>query len=114
MTGGPPSRISERVLRRVAREYRGRGLDEALYLLGEMDLRPWRIDDDPAGPERVHVAVLELARGNVQELLRAVVEAETDWRDVLVAAGLENDDWARRVDELLAEPDDPDDPDDPA
>jgi hypothetical protein len=40
----------------------------------------------------------------VRELLRAVVEAETDWRDVLVAADLAGDDWARRVDELLAGP----------
>jgi len=36
-----------------------------------------------------------------------VAEAERDWRDVLVAAGPENDDWPRRVDELLAERGDP-------
>jgi hypothetical protein len=88
----------------MEREYRGRALEDALYLLGEMDLGPWRADEDPAGRERIHAAVLELARGDVRKLLRAVVEAETDWRDVLVAAGLEKEDWPRRVDELLAEP----------
>jgi hypothetical protein len=102
-----PDRISPRVRRRVEREYWGRTRDEALYLLSEMDLGPWRADEDPAGRERIQAATLELARGDVRELLRAVAEAETDWRDVLVAAGLENEDWPRRVDELLAEPGDP-------
>jgi hypothetical protein len=38
------------------------------------------------GEDRVHLAVLSLARGDVQELRLGIKEAQTDWRDVLVAA----------------------------
>lgn len=96
-------RISERVLRRVERDYRGRRAEEALYLLDAMNLGG-RADEDDSGRERVQVAVLELARGDVGRLLEAAVEAETDWRDILVAAGLEGEDWARRIEELLGDP----------
>jgi len=37
--------------------------------------------------ERVHLAVLKLADGSLPALRRAVVVANSDWRDVLVAAG---------------------------
>jgi|SRR6516162_305436 hypothetical protein len=44
---------------------------------------------------RVQLAVLKLAAGDVKQLEHWLREAEIDWRDVLVASGLENDDWDR-------------------
>lgn len=43
--------------------------------------------------DRVHLAVLFEAKGNVERFARALFLAEHDWRDLLVAAGLANDDW---------------------
>lgn len=38
--------------------------------------------------ERVHLAILHLAAGNLAEFRRHLAVARTDWRDVLVAAGI--------------------------
>jgi hypothetical protein len=42
-----------------------------------------------------------LAAGRYEELERVAAEAERDWRDVLVAAGLAGPDWRARLDEEL-------------
>jgi hypothetical protein len=42
---------------------------------------------------RVHLAVLLLAGDMPQEIDKWLNEAAKDWRDVLVAAGMENEDW---------------------
>jgi hypothetical protein len=56
---------------------------------------------DPAGIERVQAAAVLLAGGSLAELREAVVLGRTDWRDLLVAAGLAHDDWPARLDEAL-------------
>ena len=43
--------------------------------------------------ERVFLAVLHLAAGDLQRFDRAWRLARDDWRDVLVAGGLANEDW---------------------
>ena len=45
------------------------------------------------GHERVQLAVLKQASGNFERFARYLALAVTDWRDLLVSAGLENDDW---------------------
>jgi hypothetical protein len=42
---------------------------------------------------RVHLALVKLSGGDVDNLRRAGKDATIDWRDVLVAAGLANADW---------------------
>jgi len=42
---------------------------------------------------RVQMAVLKLAAGEFDSFADALRLAETDWRDALVAAGLEHDNW---------------------
>ncbi len=37
--------------------------------------------------ERIRFAVIDLSRGDVAQLRAHIKEAQTDWRDVLVAAG---------------------------
>jgi hypothetical protein len=54
------------------------------------------LPNDPAWHrtrDRVHLAVLLLAGGELERLRENAALATQDWRDVLVAAGLEHDDW---------------------
>ena len=37
--------------------------------------------------ERIRFAVLKLSKGNIGKLVEAIELAQTDWRDLLVAAG---------------------------
>ncbi len=46
-----------------------------------------------AGLERVHVAILILAEGDIGYFESAVDTAMKDWRDTLTAAGLANENW---------------------
>ena len=55
------------------------------------DNLPLRHDKDPSGLERIRFAALKLSNGSLAELTRAVQIAQTDWRDVLVAAGFGHD-----------------------
>ena len=43
------------------------------------------------GLERVRFAVLKLSKGNLVQMRECVRLAETDWRDLLVAAGFADD-----------------------
>ena len=45
--------------------------------------------------ERVHLAILHLAAGDLVPFREHLAFAQRDWRDVLVAAGLANADWPR-------------------
>jgi hypothetical protein len=51
--------------------------------------------------ERVRAAVILLAAGNLGRLRQALDLAKADWRDVLVAAGLAEDNWPERLDAEL-------------
>jgi hypothetical protein len=48
--------------------------------------------------EGVQAAVVLWAKGDRNRLDNAVAVAGKDWRDALVRAGLENDDWRNRLD----------------
>jgi len=48
---------------------------------------PFCEDATPESAERIRYAVLKLSRGSLDELRRAIAEAQMDWRDVLMAAG---------------------------
>jgi len=43
--------------------------------------------------DRVHLAILKLANGDFERAARSLAQAASDWRDVLVEAGLANEDW---------------------
>ena len=43
--------------------------------------------------DRVQLAVLKQADGSFERFARSLAQATSDWRDVLVAAGLGNEDW---------------------
>jgi hypothetical protein len=53
-------------------------------------------DADSAAFERLHFAVLKLSSGSYPQLEQAIMLANTDWRDVLVAADFAHDLTAHR------------------
>jgi hypothetical protein len=61
---------------------------------------PFLENADELGLERVHFAVLKLSNGNLSGLLRAIEDAQKDWRDTLMGAGfgydvIEHNRWAK-------------------
>jgi hypothetical protein len=48
--------------------------------------------------ERIHAAVVLLADSDIGRLHQAMGVAAADWRDLLVVAGLADDNWAARLD----------------
>lgn len=51
---------------------------------------PFMREATPQALERLRFAALKLSQGSLDELARAVDVANTDWRDVLVAADFAN------------------------
>ena len=52
---------------------------------------------DKQSAERLQAAALLLANGDLEQLHKALHLARQDWRDLLVAAGLENGDWPAQL-----------------
>lgn len=52
---------------------------------------PLSVDATPESLERVRFAVLKLSHGDLEQMRRMIELAETDWRDVLVAADFADD-----------------------
>ncbi len=46
-----------------------------------------------AANARVRLAAIRIANGSVDRLRAAIAAASADWRDLLVAAGLDGPDW---------------------
>jgi len=51
---------------------------------------PLWVSTTPEGLERIRFAVLKVSSGSLPQFERALAIANTDWRDVLVAAGFGN------------------------
>jgi hypothetical protein len=58
-------------------------------------------DPETFRSERIRAAIVLLADGDLSRFRNAVELAKTDWRDLLVAAGLAHEDWPARLDEAL-------------
>ena len=96
-----PIPLTARLLRGIEREYPEPEQAGVVAALERVDLGDWRSTQPPVGRERVLAAVLVLARGEPDRLARSIRDAERDWRDVLVWAGLSQPDWPERLAELL-------------
>ena len=73
--------------------------EQSAYLLAAVDRFAAESYDDP---DRITVALSVLVRGGTSAH-QAVALAETDWRDLLMAADLAHGDWPERVAAILAE-----------
>lgn len=60
-----------------------------------------RIVAETTDSERVQAAIVLSAAGDLERLRYTVRLAIADWRDVLVSAGLADDDWRERLDAEL-------------
>ncbi|MFE6485998.1 hypothetical protein ACFVGN_24130 [Streptomyces sp. NPDC057757] len=85
--------VSERVRRRVRLDYP----DRAEPVIGHLARLTHEIfaDGTPRtlDVERIHAAVLIVARGDRRGFDRALALGRTDWRDLLVGAGLGDEGW---------------------
>lgn len=80
--------VSERVRRRIERDFRDPGSAAVVIeLVGAA-----------SESERVQAAVVVCGRGDLDRLRGARDLAERDWRDVLVGAGLADEDWPSHLD----------------
>lgn len=62
------------------------------------------IKDSAQGQERILAAVVRLAGGRLDRLSQAIELARSDWRDLLVAAGLADETWPARLSAWLDPP----------
>ena len=69
------------VLRVVRRDHPASDFEEVLAILDEYGVESWHRERD-----RVHLAVLKLAAGDLEELRRQIKLARTDYRDALAEA----------------------------
>ncbi len=60
------------------------------------------IDVAGQSPDRVHASILITSRGDRSRLSDALRLAELDWRDVLLGAGLGEEDWPNVLADYLA------------
>jgi hypothetical protein len=89
--------VTRRVERYVQKHF---DVSEAELVLAV--LRDWRISYEEEPPnERLIAAVVLTADGRLDGVDDAFRTAEQDWRDLLVGAGLANDDWLTVLDARL-------------
>lgn len=96
MEGG----VSRRLEAAVRRDFDRGSVEPVLTRLSTLNLPLIETD---RGLERIQAAIVLVAGGSYSKFERAASQAETDWRDVLVAAGLANEDWPERLGEQLGE-----------
>jgi hypothetical protein len=80
--------VSKAVRREVEARFKRRDAADVLRLLESVAL-PGSED----GMDRIQFAILIVSRGDMAAFARALALAVTDWRDLLVSAGLEHENW---------------------
>lgn len=93
-----------RLERRIRRDFPEPGSAHGvLWLLSGLP-RKAGYDPEMLASERVQAAIALLAHGDLARLRQALDLAATDWRDLLVAAGLADGDWPARLARELGPP----------
>ncbi|MFD9960010.1 hypothetical protein [Amycolatopsis sp. NPDC058986] len=88
-----------RLQRRIRQDFsESDSVQEILRMLADLSRQT---GDDVLDTERVHAAIVLVAQGDITRFREALVMSKQDWRDVLVAAGLANEDWRTRLDQEL-------------
>lgn len=98
-----------RLERRIRRDFPAPGSAEGVLMrLAELPDQTGYADAVLVS-ERVQAAIVLLAAGDVGRFKQAIDLARADWRDILVAAGLAEEDWPKKLDRELG-PERPSDP----
>jgi hypothetical protein len=98
---GSPIPLTDRLRRRVERDFAAGERVAVIDSLERVDLGDWLSTQPPDGRERVLAALLIIARGEPARLQNAIGTAERDWRDALVWGELAQPDWPERVEAFL-------------
>jgi len=80
--------VSPLVSKQVRRLFAPAQADDVIAALDTSDLSLGVMDT-----ERVHLAILLIARADMDRFRSALRQARQDWRDTLVTADLGEDDW---------------------
>jgi hypothetical protein len=91
----------DRLARRVRSDFPTGSAEDVLRRLTELAISS---SDTAHWSERVQAAVVLCAGGDFTRFTWAYELALTDWRDVLVAAGLADEDWPDKLDRELGSP----------
>ncbi|MEV6310301.1 hypothetical protein AB0M10_17090 [Streptomyces sp. NPDC051840] len=94
--------ITERLQRRIRRDFPNAKVVEEVE--SHLRLMVWKLGPDGvrgAGEERLMAAAVIHARGDIGRLRNAVSLAQLDWRDLLVAAYLADEDFPQHLDQEL-------------
>jgi hypothetical protein len=83
-------RTSDLVRAELAKRFSSEDLGPATAVL---ELLQFQGVVEPAAIDRIHLAAVLLANGNLPALREWVALGVVDWRDLLVDAGLANADW---------------------
>ena len=96
-----PIPLTDRLRRRVERDFAAGKRVAVIDSLERVDLGDWLSTQPPDGRERVLAALLLIARGDPARLRNAIETAERDWRDALLWGELAQPDWPERVEAFL-------------
>ena len=90
--------LSERIVGLIDRMFPAASRDSVRQLLENecADNLPGCESHDPYAMERIRVSVLKLSEGDAEKLIQAIELAQTDWRDLLMAAGFGQDTEAHK------------------
>jgi hypothetical protein len=89
--------ISVRLERRIRRDFSEPGsAPEIMRMIDELP-NTAGYDTEFFASERLQAAIVLLAQGSLHRFHEAVRLALTDWRDLLVAAGLAHESWPDRL-----------------
>lgn len=87
--------LSELLRREVSRHFPNQeSCVTAVAVLEGTTLQFLDVPERDRDRQRVQLAALKYAAGDLSRLREAATLASVDWRDLLTATGLENDDWA--------------------
>lgn len=93
--------MTPRLEQRIAHDFPEPGsAPEIIRLLSELPDQG-TYDNSYLHSERVMTGIVLLAEGDIDRFRSALKLAITDWRDLLVASGLANEDWSARLDTEL-------------
>lgn len=95
----PVAEISERLRRRIERDFAPGSSEEVVRTL--VELPPEVVGGQ--NTERVMAAVVLASKGQWWRFEDAVATLRMDWRDALVNGGLADDDWPGRLDVALSD-----------
>jgi hypothetical protein len=76
--------ISDRVVKKVHEMFAPSEYEEVYALL-----RKYRMGEHKDGTERIHLDILQLSSGSMEKVVQMVNLANTDYRDVIMAAEYE-------------------------